>query len=352
MRFNRRHILLILLVLSVLLLFIPIKVHYSFEATALINPAREWYLKRGQNDSYISELHDFETNGISHLKSYIFERGDIAEVHITDGLTSDGFIKHTDTIAYIHSYFIENELIRLKNLKAIEETSLIANTTGKKKELIDEAKQKYEFAKEQLNLDEKNFKRQEKLYKDSIISQADFEINENSFNLAKINVQIAHNELLAIQAGKKSEEIEYFQKKIDSYEKEIKTIEHLKQQYYIKPAISGIVNFSTIEDGIITVSDTGRFILKIPVKVSNLQYLDRIVAIKFSIPGYSDKIDASFIDLDENVNLMTNQQMVVAKAVISGSFHKIYPGMAVQCKVICDEITIFEFLKRGIHLRF
>ena len=58
-----------------------------------------------------------------------------------------------------------------------------------------------------------------------------------------------------------------------------------------------------------------------------------------------------FIDLDENVNFQANQQMVVAKALINTSF-KIYPGMAVQCRVICDEITIFEFLKRGIHLRF
>ena len=49
---------------------------------------------------------------------------------------------------------------------------------------------------------------------------------------------------------------------------------------------------------------------------------------------------------------MPNQQMVIAKALIEGKARKIYPGMAVQCKVICDEITLFQFLKRGIHFRF
>jgi hypothetical protein len=105
-------------------------------------------------------------------------------------------------------------------------------------------------------------------------------------------------------------------------------------------------------NGFITISDFSQFLLKIPVKVYNIQYLDRISGIRFSIPGYDDKMEASFIDLDENVNLLANQQLVIAKALVNKSFRGIYAGMAVQCTVICDEITIFEFLKRGIHLKF
>ncbi|MBC8488233.1 MAG: hypothetical protein H8D45_19565 [Bacteroidetes bacterium] len=363
MRFNRRHILLIILALALLVLFLPIKVHYDFEATALVYPTKEWYLKRGQDDSYISELHNFETNAISDLKSFKFERGDIAEIHLKKGLTSDDFVKSSDTIAYIHSYSIENELIRLKNLKEIEQAMLSMNIAGEKQELIDQATQKYEFAKQQLNLEQKNFNRQKKLFNDSIISEAEFDMYDNTYNLAKINVQIAYNELLSLQSGKKSEEIDYIYQKINSYTKEIKMLEHLQGQYYINTPIDGIVSFGTVLDGIITISDTSRYILKIPVKVHNIQYLDRITAIKFSIPGndekigasfigYDEKIGASFIGYDESVNLLANPQMVMAKAVINAGFCNIYPGMAVHCKVICDEITIFEFLKRGLRLRF
>ena len=351
MRFNRRHILLIIFALAIIVMFLPIKVHYSFQATSLVYPAKEWYLKRGQDDSYISELYDLKTNSVNNLKSYIFERGDIPEVHLKKGLSPNSFVKKSDTIAYIHSYFIENELIRLRNLEAMAGAELIAEETGEKQELIDMAKQKHEYAKQQLDLDKKNFNRQKKLFNDSIISQAEFEIYENTYSLAKINVQIAHNDLLSLQTGEKSEEIEYIEKKIESYSKEIRTLEHLQKQYYIKPPIDGFVSFRAGNESIITVSDSSKFILKIPVKIHNLQYLKTITAIKFSVPGYDDIIDASFIDLDENVNFQANQQMVVAKALINTSF-KIYPGMAVQCRVICDEITIFEFLKRGIHLRF
>ena len=342
----------VILLLALLVLFLPIKVHYSFDATAIVYPAKEWYLKRGQDDSYISELHDFKTNVISHIKSYKFERGDISEVNLDVNLASGDYITTNDTIAYIHSYDIDNEIIRLENLKAIEQSYLKASLTGQKKTLIDQAQQRLEYARQQLLLEEKNYNRQLKLYNDSVISLAEFEIYENTYNLAEINVQIAQNELLNIETGRKSEEIDYIIKKIDSYSREIETLKNQKAQYYILPPISGRVSFNTVMNGIITVSDFSRFLLKIPVKVNNIQYLDRISAIRFSIPGYDDKMEASFIDLDENVNLLANQQLVIAKAMVNKSFNGIYAGMAVQCRVICDEITIFEFLNRGINLKF
>ncbi len=350
MRFNRRHILLIILLLAVIVLFLPIKVHYSFQATSFVYPAKEWNLKRGQGDSYTSELYNLKTNSVSNVKSYIFERGDIPEVHIKAGLTSNSFVKKSDTIAYIRSYFIENELTRLNNLKAVEEAALNAKIAGEKKELIDIAKQKFEYAKQQLVLDEKTFARQTLLFKDSIIPMAEFEIAENSYSLAKINVQIAHTDLLSLQTGVKSEDILLIEKKIESYSNEIQSLDNLQEQYLITPLIDGLVSFKTDVETIISVTDTSQYILKIPIKIYNIQYLKNITAIKFSVPGYDNRIDASFIDLEENVNFQANQQMVIAKALIHSNY-KIYPGMAVQCKVICDKITIFEFLKRGIHLR-
>lgn len=352
MKFNRRIVLLIILCLAIVVLFLPIKVHYSFDATAIVFPSKEWHFTRGQDDSYISELHDFKGNVISHLKGYKFERGDIAEVILKEGLKSDDIILDTDTLAYIHSFDIETELIELESLKSVEQASLKASLVGEKESLIDQAQQQLDYAKQQLKLEEKNYNRQLKLHNDSVISQADFEIYENSYQLAEINVRIAENELLNIETGSKSEDIDFIIQKIDSYSREIEMLKKQKSQYYIIPPISGKVSFNDAMNGLITVSDFSQFLLKIPVKVYNIQYLDRISGIRFSIPGYDDKMDASFLDLDENVSLVTNQQLVIAKALVDKSFQGIYAGMAVQCTVICDEITIFEFLKRGIHLKF
>lgn len=350
MRINRRHVLLVILFLALLTLFLPIKLNYSFEATAMVYPIREWHLKRGQDDSYISELQNFKTNSLSHLKSYKFERGDISEVNFKKELGSGEFLNSHDTIAYIHSYFIENEIAKLRNLKKVEENALKIQTSGEKAALIEQANQRYDFALKESDLSKKNYDRQKKLFNDSIISTAEFEVYESENHLAEINVQIAYNELIALQTGAKQEEINYIQQRIDSYSREIELHETLKSQYFIIPPISGIVNYNSSGSGILTVSDTSKYILKIPVKVTNIQHLREITGIKFAVPGYSDMLDASFIDLDENVNLLPNQQMVIAKALISGGQMKLYPGMAVHCKVICDEITLFQYLKRGIQL--
>ncbi|MEZ5196034.1 MAG: hypothetical protein R2764_06430 [Bacteroidales bacterium] len=340
------------MIVALFVLFLPIKVHYSFKATALVYPTKEWFLKRGQDDSFVSELRNIETSAVSKIKSYKFERGDIAEVQMREGLTSNDYITAGDTIAYIHSYEIENDLVQLRSEKEVELAALRANMVGEKQQFIDQAMEEIEYAKQQLALESNNFDRQKKLYKDSVISQAEFELYENSYKLAEINVQLANSKLQTIESGSKKEEIDYILEKVNAYDREIETLETLKSQYYITSPINGIVSYKNEIDGIITILDTSRFILKIPIKVHNIQFLDRISGIRFSIPGLSEEIQASYIDIDENVSLLSNQQLMVAKAFINARFTKIYPGMAVHCEVICDEITIFEFLKRNLKLRF
>jgi hypothetical protein len=353
MKINRRFVLLVILILALITIFLPIKVNYSFEATALVYSAREWNLKRGADDSYISELVDNETNMVSNLMSYKFERGDVAEVQIRKDLVSGKYVTAKDTIATIHSFFINNEITRLVNLKQIEEAALNVTVTGEKQTLIDQSKQELEFARQQFDLALKSYERQKKLYLDSIISQSEFEVSENQYHLAQITVQIEEKELLSIETGAKSEEIDYIKQKIDSYQREIQTLEDMKEQYFIKSPIEGIISFNRIVDGILTISDTNRYVLKIPVKLTNIHYINSISGIKFSIPGDTEKIDASFICIDENVNLSlsSKQQHILAKALIDHHVTGIYPGMAVACQVYCDDVTIFEFLKRSINLR-
>lgn len=337
--------------LAVITLFLPIKTHYRFDATSKIFPIREWNLKRGQDDSYISEMHNYQTNVLSHVKSYKFERGDISEINQLKPIKGGDFVKAGDTLAYINSFFIENEITKLDNLRAVEEGNLAMKRSGEKQELIDEAEERYRFAKEKESLEEKQYKRYQKLIADSVISFSEFDEIENNYELAKINLEIAQRELFTLKTGAKEEEIAYINQKINSYEREIKTFERLKNKYNIISPISGIVSFNKMQDGIITISDTSKYILKIPVRVNNAQFLDRISSIKFSIPGHDEKIAATFISIDESVSLLSNQQLVMAKALIEGGQFTLYPGMAVECTVYCDELSLFNYLSRSILLR-
>ena len=143
--------------------------------------------------------------------------------------------------------------------------ALKMRTQCQKQELIEEQKQI--FLHERIGSWQKKITiRQIKLFNDSVISQAEFEIYESTNHLAETNVQIAYSELISLQTGEKIEEIQLIQQRIDSYSREIEILESLKEQYYIMPPISGVVNFNIRIDGILTVSDTSNYILKIPVK--------------------------------------------------------------------------------------
>jgi hypothetical protein len=352
MKFNRRHILLIVLICLLFAFFLPIKVHYSFESTAIVYPTKEWHLIRVRDDAYISELVDNKTNFSSHLKNYKFERSDISQIKFNELLKSGTSVKRGDTLAYIHSFSITNELIRLKNLRSTEEKILLVNLAGEKPELIEQAYKQYELSKRQLDFEQKNYKRFQQLHNDSIISPAEFEQAENTLQIAEINVQIAYNELITYKSGSKPEEIDYIKQRIDACDREIAALEEQLAQYYILSPIDGVIGFDKVLDGIVSVTDTSSFVLKIPVQVKNIRYLPYISSIRFSNTVRENHSDAAFLGLDEKVMIVGNQQVAIAKAQVNMESSTLHSGMAVKCRIYCDKVTIFELMKRGISLNF
>jgi hypothetical protein len=159
MHFNRRHILILLLVLAILVIFLPIPIRYSFVATAKVYPVKEWKLSRGTEEGFWSQTYNYETDALGDFKNYRFERGDIAELQIRKDLEFDAPIEVNDTVAYIESYFIENEIMRLQNLRDVEIANMNVISTGEKQPMIEQAQRQYNYAMQQYDLEKKNFAR-------------------------------------------------------------------------------------------------------------------------------------------------------------------------------------------------
>jgi multidrug efflux pump subunit AcrA (membrane-fusion protein) len=352
MRFNRRHILILLLVLLILTIFLPIRVRYSFEATAKIYPVREWKMMRGTEEGIWSQTYNYETDALGDFKNYRFERGDIAELEIREDLQFDTPVNIHDTIAAIESYFIQNEITELQNLRDQEIANLNVVTTGEKESLVEQAERQYHYAVQQLDLEKKNFARQERLYRDSVITPADYDMYENALKLAEINAQVAYDQMIAVSAGEKDPVIVYTEQKILSYDKEIGRLEKQKAQYTITTPINGVLSYNTETGGILKVSDNTRLLLKIPVAYQHSSYLDRLHKVTFSTPDNKITVNASFTGYDQKVSLIQSQQFVVAKAITDEASPGIYPGMIVKCRIYCDKVRLLEYLKRNFSVSF
>jgi hypothetical protein len=352
MQFNKRHILILLLILAILSIFLPIPLRYSFVATAKVYPVKEWKLSRGTEEGFWSQTYNYETDALGDFKNYRFERGDIAELVIREDLEFDSPIIANDTVAYIESYFIQNEITRLSNLRDIEKANMNVISTGQKQPMVEQAQRQYNYALQQLDLEKKNFARQERLFRDSVITPADYDVYENALKLAEINSQVAYNALMSLNTGEKDPVINLSEEKIISYEKEIERLESQKAQYTIATPISGLLNYNTETGGIIKVSDISRLLLKIPVQYRQSSYLSSLYKVTFSTPDNKITVNAEFKGFDQNINLIQNQQFVIARAVTTESTPGIYPGMVVQCRIYCDKVSLLEYLKRNFSVSF
>lgn len=353
MRFNRRQILILLLILVVITIFLPVKVRYSFEATAKIYPVKEWKLMRGAEEGIWSQTINYETGALCDFKNYRFERGDIAELEIREDLVFDGLINANDTIAGIKSYYIQNEITRLSNLRDVELANRSVVSTGEKQTLIEQAERQYNYALQQLDLEKKNYARQEVLFQDSVIAPAEFDIYENSLKLAEINAQVAYEALLSLKTGEKDQVVNMSEQLIKSYEKEIERLENQKKQYTIVSPVSGILNYDIDTlGGILKVRDISKLLLKIPVAYQHSSYLAKLHRVTFSTPDNKITVNASFTGYDESVNLIQSQQFVIARAVTEESSPGIYPGMVVKCRIYCDKVRLLEYLKRKFSVSF
>jgi len=352
MHFTRRHILILLLILVILTIFLPIPVRYSFVASAKIYPVREWKLSRGAEEGFWSQTYNYETDALGDFKNYRFERGDIAELKIREKLEFDAPIEVKDTVAYIESFYIQNEITRISNLRDVEMANMNVVSTGEKQSMVEQAQRQYNYAMQQLDLEKKNFGRQERLFRDSVITPADYDIYENALKLAEINTQVAYEALTSLSTGEKDPIVNLSGQKIISYEKEINRLESQKAQYTIATPISGLLSYDTEIGGIVKVSDISRLLLKIPVAYQHSAYLKSLYAVKFSTPDNKITVNATFKGFDENVNLIQNQQFVIARAVTTEPTPGIYPGMVVQCRIYCDKVMLLEYLKRNFFVSF
>jgi hypothetical protein len=352
MHFNRRYILIIILLLAVLSVFLPITVRYNFYTSAKIYPLKEWKLTRGETEGFWSQSYNYETNALSDFKNYRFERGDISELKMKHNIQTDTLINKDDTVAFIDSWFIENEIVRLKDLRDIEQANLSVVSTGEKQPMIDHAQRKYDYAVEQLELQKKNYERQHKLFLDSVITLSEEEAYENALKLAQINTEVASNELIALKTGEKDQVQGLTEQKILSYDKEIERLEEQKKQYTILSPLGGLLSYDPSLGGILKVSDISYLVLKIPVPYRNSVYLSKLHSVRFSTPDDKITIGATFKGFDENVSMIQNQQVVIAKAVTNEFSPGIYPGMVVKCRIYCDRVSLFEYIKRNFMLSF
>ena len=345
----RQYSLLILVVLLVLIFFLPFKIPYTSRTIARVYPQQEWKLSRDNNGNIYSAIKNNKNSLINDFTNYEFERGDISNIHIN--LNSNN-VKKGDTIAVITSVILAEQIAELEGEVMVEEAMLAAAGTGLKAEDVNIIKSKLALAQQEFNQANINYTRISLLHAKNAVSDEVFETAQNTLKTKEINITIFQRKLEAATKGEKQEDINLIKMRINTLKQQAEFIKSRQLNYSIISPISGIVQNYNTEENLLSISDISSVLIKTAVKASFSEFIDNNSHFELSLTRSDTTILINNIINKEPLSIIDNQQVVIINSVINNNQEKLVPGMTIECKVVCEPITISEYFKRSIKFVF
>ena len=334
------------LILLIIFLLLPIKIPYSIKAPGKILPSKEWIVSKGPDGRLITILNDNKLGVSQNYTVSQFERGDAIQFSLRPNISSGTPINKTDTVAIIYSNEIERQFIQLKGELEVAKSSLNTYTTGEKQSIVKEEKERLEYMKKQAEEQRKVFNRVEALYQKNLISLEEYEVSKGTADLNNINIAIAQAHLQSIESGEKKEQIDFIRSQIQSLQKQLDVLQKRFKNYTLISQVTGIANRSLGADTLLVVSDTTEFVVMMPVKWEDRNYLSLNQRIILKFPDNSTSEEAVLVKIDKSIHALNGGQVFLITAKLLQKPLDILPGLMIQCSIQCEPVRPIQYLTR------
>lgn len=340
---------LIILLLLVAVVFAPVDVPFTVESVAKAMPLQQWVLFKSPEGALSATYHDHQSGLVKEAESYQFDRGDVVEIKFNQAWDSTKTVNAGETLAAIYSNSLSEELVKLKNLLAIEEANKQVVATGQKQELIKQLEEQINLSKEDLKLREKTLRRTKKLYEDGLAPLVDLELAENAYDESAATVTVAEKALVVAKTGEKQETVSLSSSKINSLKKEIAFLEQTQTKFLIKAPFGGQIRFESLPEGDwLYLEDTSALVLFIPVRLKDRSFVEAGQQIELKLFDNKTIIPSTVLEVGQRVEILGRDQVVVIKALVQEGQQYLPSGLPVQCQIQCGQVRVAEFLKRSV----
>lgn len=334
---NKKNIWIIILIFALFIIFIPIKIPNNIPAYAKILHEKEFVIIKGSNGQIISHLVNNFTGVVEDVRTIQVDREDFASFSLN---ISNSIVSMGDTIAVFtssHTNFIMEEV---KGEILEQEQFLEVQLSGEKPSVITEQEKIYEISKIEFLNQKKIFDRKAVLYKNELISEEEFEIEENILNSLKLAEEKEFNKLLTYKTGVKSEEILVTKERISFLKKQDEILENRISDYNIVAPFDGMVFGSSSLDTIFTVSKKNSYVALIPINIdisNNIQIKQSI-----SFPNTDSLNNITIHTKDQQIKSINGEKYIIYRSKFETDknlFNGIY-----ECSIISEEITLLDIL--------
>jgi len=339
-------LLLFLIILAVVIYFLPVNLPLNLSARAKILPASEWIVARNDNGQIFTRLFDNRSGLSKNYSVSNFERGDDVRLIFRSDLKINSFVTTKDTIAKLYSNEIERQLTALKGSLEVAKASLKLNQTGDKASLVKMAEEQLAFQKKNAEEQRKILFRQEQLYQKKLISQEEYEISKGTAELNDLQIAIANANLETVRTGEKTEQIDFINSQIKSFENEIAILEKRTADFNIVPAIDGTISKLSIGDTLLIIQNTDDYFLMIPVNLKNQKYISIGEQVSFYSETDQTEFYGKIISINNSVEYLLGEPVIIVTAEIKNDNQPLNTGLITECKIHCGNMSIADHIKR------
>ncbi len=326
----------------ILLFILPIDVVYEIQVETRTYPSKEWKLVKDGSDFRTEEV-NYTTGPFSNSKSFVFQRGDVIDIHFDEHL-HDGAFVHKDSILLQFSSMMHNLRIqRALNEIEIQESLRNAGNAAMKAPILMEAKERISLAESNLKLQEVNHKRLANLVKDGIISQAELDAQTNRLEVARQKLYIAKQNLRSTTFEEKPEDVAVYETRISNTDKELDLLLAQQNSYTIPSPFSGQLEMNPAEEILLSIRDTGSISLLFPFPIDQKDILSESSFL--ALETENGQVSLPF-HLKEDVSIIQGEQKCLGIARLDGE--QLAFGHVMRASVVCDTLTLKNYLLRKL----
>ncbi len=338
------------IVIILFLLIHFIRIPYYIHSRGIIMPGKEWVLKKDSKGTLVSIFKDNLINSTTQFTVTEFQRGDLAQFQLKNGLFNSSRIAYGDTIGMISSTEEDRRYIELVAELQVQQSLLKVYTSGEKPENVRMAYENMIRAEHEYSTQKQLTERQEVLFNEEYIPAETYELSYNDLVVKRQNMNVAKANYESLITGAKQEEIDYINASIHALELQIEQAEKRLASFCVTSPIDGqIVGRRTMingEDIVLAVADRSQLLVVLPVAIYQLPFVEsgHDLVLKSNTYGLSYK--ARIVGIDNSVQLVDQRQNVFITAALDGGNEDLLSGMILDATISAGWITIPEYVRR------